>query len=154
MTKMKNITQIVQKVRQAPWRVQRQWIGLLLLGLVLVTMVAGIYLNVTTRASINGREIQILTAEIDSNKRTNADQETELAALTSTEAMQARAVALGFGPVTPDEITYIAVPGYTGNQTVNLSTQASSPAPSLLQPEYSETLFDWFTRQISAGAQP
>jgi hypothetical protein len=154
MTKMKNITQIVQKVRQAPWRVQRQWIGLLLLGLVLVTMVAGIYLNVTTRASINGREIQILTAEIDSNKRTNADQETELAALTSTEAMQARAVALGFGPVTPDEITYIAVPGYTGNQTINLSTQASSPAPSLLQPEYSETLFDWFTRQISAGAQP
>jgi cell division protein FtsL len=154
MTKMKNITQIVQKVRQAPWRVQRQWIGLLLLGLVLVTMVAGIYLNVTTRASINGREIQILTAEIDSNKRINADQETELAALTSTEAMQARAVGLGFGPVTPDEITYIAVPGYTGNQTINLSTQASSPAPSLLQPEYSETLFDWFTRQISAGAQP
>jgi hypothetical protein len=151
---MNNITQIVQKVRQAPWRVQRQWIGLLLLGLVLITMVAGIYLNVTTRASINGREIQILTAKIDSNKQINADQETMLAALTSTEAMQARAVALGFGPVNPDEITYVAVPGYTGNQTVNLSTQASSPAPSLLQPEYSETLFDWFTRKISAGAQP
>ena len=151
---MKNITQIVQKVRQAPWRVQRQWIGLLFLGLVLITMVAGIYLNVTARASINGREIQLLTAEIEKNKRANADLSTQLAALTSDEAMQARAEALGFQPVSPEEITFISVPGYTGKKAVDLSTQGSSPKQSLLEPEYSETLFDWFTRQIAAGAKP
>ncbi len=59
---MNNVTQIVQKVRQAPWRVQRQWIGLFLLGLVLVAMVAGIYLNVTVRATLAGREIQFASS--------------------------------------------------------------------------------------------
>jgi hypothetical protein len=154
MTKMNNITQIVQKVRQAPWRVQRQWIGLLLLGLVLIAMVAGIYLNVTARAAINGREIQLLTNETAKNRLTIADLETQLAALTADTAMQARAEALGFEPVTPDQVTYVAVPGYTGKKSVNISTQASSPTPSLPQPEYSETLFDWFTRKIADGAQP
>lgn len=151
---MSNITQIVRKVKQAPWRVQRQWIGLILLSLVLIAMVAGIYLNVTTRAAINGREIQMLTDEIDTHKRTNADLAIQLAALTSNETMQARAAALGFEPATPEEITYIKVPGYPGRKAVDLSTQTSSPPPSLLQPEYSETLFDWFTRQIAAGAKP
>jgi hypothetical protein len=57
---MNNVTQMVQKVRQAPWREQRQWIGLFLVGLVLVAMVAAIYLNVTVRTAISGREIQLL----------------------------------------------------------------------------------------------
>lgn len=151
---MNDITQIVQKVRQAPWRVQRQWIGLLLLGLVLVAMAAGIYLNVTVRSSITGREIQLLTSQIEENKRVNADLVTQLAALTSAENMQARAEALGFVPVSPDEITYIAVPGYQGKPPVDLSSGEDNSQPSLLKPEYSETLFDWFTRKISAGVAP
>ncbi len=151
---MENITQIVHKVKQAPWRVQRQWLGLLLLGLVLMTMVAGIYLNVTAQAAINGRQIQILTAKIESNKQTNADMEIELAGLTSSEAMQDRADELGFHPATTDEITYVAVPGYVDSPPVNLSSQAAIPQPSLLKSEYSETLFDWFTRKMTAGAQP
>lgn len=151
---MNNITQIVQKARQAPWRVQRQWIGLLLLGLVLVAMAAGIYLNVIVRASITGREIQLLTSQIEENKRLNADLVTQLAALTSAENMQARAEALGFAPVSPDDITYIAVAGYQGKPPVDLSSGEESSQPSLLKPEYSETLFDWFTRKISAGVAP
>jgi hypothetical protein len=153
--KMDNITQIVHKVRQAPWRMQRQWIGLLLLGLVLVAMVAGIYLNVTARAAISGRQIQLLSGEIDQNKQDNADYETKLAGLTASESMQARAEALGFQPATADEITYITVAGYVGKSQVDLSTQATSLQTSLLKPEYSETLFDWFTRQMTAsGKQP
>ena len=57
---MNNVTRIVRKYRQAPWRVQRQWIGLFLLALVLVAMVAAIYLNVTVRATVAGREIHLL----------------------------------------------------------------------------------------------
>ncbi len=48
---MNEVTQIVQKVRQAPWRVQRQWVVLFLLGLVIIAMVAWVYLNVTVRAT-------------------------------------------------------------------------------------------------------
>lgn len=151
---MNDITQIVQKARQAPWRVQRQWIGLILLVIVLLAMTAGIYLNVTVRASIAGREIQFLSRQIEENKRTNADLETQLAALTSVENMQARAEALGYEPVSPDEITYITVPGYGGSAIVDLSSEENDTSPSLLQPEYSETLFDWFTRKIAAGVAP
>jgi cell division protein FtsL len=101
---MNNVTHIVRKYRQAPWRVQRQWIGLFLLGPVLVAMIAAIYLNVTARAALAGREIQNLDADIISNQRTNADLETQLAGLTSTEAMQERAQELGFHPAAPEDV--------------------------------------------------
>lgn len=154
MKNVKDLTQIVQKVRQAPWRVQRQWIGLVLLGIVLGAMVAGIYLNVTARATIFGREIMNLTADNDMNKRINSDLSTQLAALTSEETMRERADELGFEPVNPEDITYITVPGYVGAKPVNFSTLTSSPAPSLLSSEYYETLFDWFTRRIVSGVTP
>lgn len=152
---MDNLTQIVQKVKQAPWRVQRQWIGLLLLGLVLVAMVAGIYINVTARAAISGRQIQILSGDIEDIKQGNADKEAELAGLTASEAMQRRAESLGFQPATTDEITYIAVAGFVEKSPADLSTPGSTTPASLMKPEYKETLFDWFTRQMTAsGATP
>ena len=102
---MNNVTQIVQKVRQAPWRVQRQWIGLFLLAPVFMAMVAGIYLNVTVRATLAGREIQILRNNITTNQHINADLETQLAGLISVEAMQQRAESMDFQPASLDDIT-------------------------------------------------
>jgi cell division protein FtsL len=154
MKNIKDLSQIVLKVRQASWRVQRQWIGLVLLGIVLIAMVAGIYLNVTARATVFGREILNMTAENDMNKRINSDLSTQLASLTSAEIMRERAEELGFQPVTSEDITYITVPGYTGAKAVDFSTLSSGPKPSLLRSDYFETLFDWFTRQIIAGAMP
>src|SRR5512135_1540727 len=119
---MNNVTQIVQTVRQANWRVQRQWIGLFLLGLVLVAMVAGIYLNITVRATLAGREIQMLQADIATNTRANSDSETQLASLSSVESMQKRAEAMGFSPAEPGDITYIFVPGYTPDRAVNMAS--------------------------------
>jgi hypothetical protein len=151
---MENITQIVQKAKQAPWRVQRQWVGLLLLGLVCIAMVAGVYLNVTAQASINGRQIQLLSADIEDMKQMNADMETQLAGLTASETMQARAEELGFHPATTDEITYVSVRGYAGHLPADLSTNSDSLQSSPLKSEYSETLFDWLTRKLSDGVQP
>jgi cell division protein FtsL len=156
---MNNVTQMVQKVRQAPWREQRQWIGLFLLGLVLVAMVAAVYLNVTVRTAIAGREIQLLHAEIAEHQRTNADLEIQLAGLTSASAMRQRAEALGFEPAQPDEVIYVVVPGYAAPGAVDMSVHepAGPPVPAIL-PEYNESLFDWFTRQLAssvlAGGQP
>jgi cell division protein FtsL len=156
---MNNVTQIVQKVRQAHWRVQRQWIGLFLLGLVAVAMVAGIYLNVTVRATLAGREIQLLQASTDDNQRSNSDLETQLAALSSVRAMQQRAEAMGFQPADPGDITYVVVAGYAPRTAVDLSTPGSDRSLQLvLLPEYTESLFDWITRKLSAsvpaGGQP
>ncbi len=159
---MENVTQIVQHVRQANWRVQRQWIGLFLLGLVAVSMVAGIYLNITVRATLAGREIQSLQKTLTDEQQTNSDDETQLAGLTSYETMQQRATAMGFQPVDPGNITYVVVPGYAPQTAVDMSqpgtaSQSQSQQPLIL-PEYTESLFDWITRTLaasaSAGGQP
>jgi hypothetical protein len=151
--KMNNVTQIVQKVRQAPWRVQRQWIGLLLLGLVLMAMVAGLYLNVTVGASLAGRETIALQATITSNQRLNADLETRLAGLTSIEAMQGRAEALGFQPASPDEIAYVAVPGFVTYSAVDLSRpDGTQPVVPAILPEYTQSWFDYFMNQQASSA--
>ncbi len=166
------VSQIVQKVRQAPWRVQRQWIGLFLLALVLMTMVAGIYLNVTVRAALAGREIQILLNpslinpepdkqpnSIATNQRINTELQGKLADLTSVESMRQRAEAMGFQPAGPNDITYVAVPGYVAQSAVDLSTPgAAQPAAPIILPEYTESWFDYFMNQqassASAGGQP
>ena len=159
---MANVTQIVQQVRQAHWRVQRQWIGLFLLGLVAVSMVAGIYLNITVRATLVGRQIQTLQGKLIDDQRANSDQETTLAELNSVESMEKRAKALGFGPADPGDITYVVVPGYMPQTAVDMSqpgkpSQGPSQKPILL-PDYTESLFDWITRTLAssaaAGGQP
>ena len=153
---MNNVTEMVHKVRQAPWRVQRQWLGLFLLALVGAAMVAGLYLNITSRAALAGREIQLLEGEIAENERINADLETRLAESTSTEVMRARALALGFRPARPEDVTYVIVPGYQPPAPVDLSSEAAQPVASQLRPEYTQSLFDWFTERllVSSGAQP
>jgi cell division protein FtsL len=168
---MENVSHIVQKVRQANWRVQRQWIGLFLLGLVAVSMVAGIYLNITVRATLAGREIQVLQSRFIDDQRQNSDLETQLAGLTSVESMQNRADAMGFQPAKPEDITYVVVSGYTPSSAVDLSQPETTSQDkstlclplgcgqkSILLPEYTESLFDWITRTLAssvpAGGQP
>lgn len=150
---MNNVTQIVRKVRQAPWRVQRQWIGLFLLGLVLMAMVAGIYLNVTVRATLAGRETITLRAMITTNQRINADLETQLAGLISIESMQKRADGMGFQPADPTDITFVAVPGYVERSAVDMSLPAGNQQQvPILLPEYTESWFDYFMNQQSSSA--
>jgi cell division protein FtsL len=159
---MENVSQIVQKVRQAHWRVQRQWIGLFLLGLVAASMVAGIYLNITVRATLAGREVQLLEPTLSSNLQKNSDLETQLAGLNSVDSMQQRAERLGFAPAKPEDFTYVIVYGYTPETAVNMSqpVQVSQTEShrSVRLPEYTESLFDWLARILaasaSAGGQP
>jgi cell division protein FtsL len=155
-TSMGNVSQIVQKVRQAHWRVQRQWIGLFLLGLVAVAMVAGIYLNITVRANLVGREIQSLQSNLNDGRQANSDLESKMAGLTAVETMQKRAEALGFQPANLDDITYVVVTGYDPATAVDMSQpdvaakdQAQKP---ILLPDYSESLFDWIARTLVTSA--
>ena len=64
---MMNATHLTHAYRQAPWRIQRQWAGAFLLGVLALAMISALYLDVTSQAAIIGREIQTLqydTAEI------------------------------------------------------------------------------------------
>jgi cell division protein FtsL len=145
-------TQIIHAYKQAPWRVQRQWVGVFLLFVIGAAMIAALYLDVTARAAIAGREIQETRFEITTIQRSNADLETQLAKLTSTEEMQRRAVALGYRPIQPGELDYVAVPGFSAPEPTILREAQDVTAPEqTLPPEYSQSLIEWFDQRIQLG---
>lgn len=145
-------TQIIHAYKQAPWRVQRQWIGAFLLFLIGAAMIAALYLDVTARAAVAGREIQELRYEITTIQRENADLETRLADLTSAAVMQRRAVELGYRPVQPGELDYVAVPGFVAPEPAILLAAEDALFPVQPQPsEYSQSLLEWFDERIKSG---
>ena len=146
-------TQIIHAYRQAPWRIQRQWIGVFLLALVCAAMIAALYLDVTARTAVAGREIQEMRVLITTVQRENADLETQLADLTSTEVMQRRAEALGYRPVQPGELDYVAVPGFvTPEPDILLAAEDTTPHIETVPAEYTQSLLEWFDDRIRSGA--
>ena len=147
-------TQIIHAYKQAPWRVQRQWVGAFLLIVIGVAMIAALYLDVTARATIAGREIQELRFEITTIQRTNADLETKLAKLTSTTEMERRALELGYRPVQPGELDYVPVPGFTAPEPQILSeAEDVTVQPQSLPFEYSQSLLEWFDERVVRGGK-
>ncbi len=145
-------TQIIHAYRQAPWRVQRQWVAAFLLLVIGAAMVAALYLDVTARTAIAGREIQEMRFEITTIQRSNADLETRLAKLTSTSEMQRRAIALGYRPVQPGELDYVAVPGFIPPEPAILkAAEDVTLLEQTLPSEYSQSLIEWFDEQIKTG---
>jgi len=145
--------QIIHAYRQAPWRVQRQWVGVFLLVVIVAAMVAAIYLDVTARTAVAGREIQELRSQITTVQRENADLETQLADLTSTAVMRQRAEKLGYRPVQPGELDYIAVPGFeTPEPDILLAAEDVTPRIETLPAEYTQSLLEWFDDRMRFGA--
>lgn len=143
---------MIHAYKQAPWRIQRQWIGAFLLVLVGGAMIAALYLDVTARAAVAGRDIQELRAEITAIQRENADLETRLADLTSTAVMQQRALALGYRPVKPGELDYVAVPGFVKPEPdILLAAEDVTPRLETQPAEYTQSLLEWFDEQIKSG---
>jgi len=154
---MKNThTNLIQAYRQAPWRVQLQIIGVFSFALVMIGLVAGIYLNVTARAATIGREILSLQDETLDIQRVNADLETQVAWLTSASVMEARARALGFRPVSPDQVVYISIPGYFGRQEAVLAPPAGPVASPRqpLPPAFTQSLLDWVSETVQKSHNP
>ncbi|MBX3035852.1 MAG: hypothetical protein KF758_02980 [Anaerolineales bacterium] len=141
----------IHAYRVAPWRVQRQWIGNALLLVVVLALVAGLYLNVTSRTAIAGREIQDLMSAIAISQQTSSDLHTQLASLTSASAMEQRARQLGFRPVTSEDLQYLVVPGYVAPEPINLSSNTLPQLSALtIPPEYNQSLLDWLDDRIAS----
>jgi len=145
-------TQLIHAYKQAPWRVQRQYVGAFLLVVIGISMIAALYLQVTARAARAGREIQEMRVEITTVQRTNADLETQLANLTSSAEMERRALEMGYRPVKPGELDYVAVPGYVAPEPAILLaaedvTDYSQPLPS----QYTQSLIEWLDSRIKTG---
>ncbi len=140
--------------QEMPLRFQREWLAAFLVGVMLLGLVAGLYLNVSAHAAITGREIQGLEAEIAANKRDNADLQTQIAVLLSNQSLSQRARALGFEPVKREDVEYIVVPGYFPPQGINLVQPAVETDLLATKPEYAESLFEWLGRQMESASRP
>lgn len=145
---MKN--RLLQAYRQAPWRVQRQWIGLFLLALVLVAAVAGIYLNISQQAAATGRRIQSLEYDISQINNDIAVLTTNLAKSQSAESLQARAKAAGFVLLDPQTAVYLQIPGFHPNPELALAPPRPDlvSAPPVIQSKYKISLWQWFAENI------
>ncbi|PWH17853.1 MAG: hypothetical protein DDG60_01305 [Anaerolineae bacterium] len=140
--------------QEMPLRIQREWLAAFLALVMMAGLIAGLYLNVTARTAITGREIQSLEAEIAANKRDNADLQTHIAALLSNQSLSQRARSLGFQPVERDEVEYIVVPGYFPPQAATFVQPMAETDLLAARPEYNESLFEWLGRQIESASRP
>jgi hypothetical protein len=151
---IQNVNHIVHAYKVAPWRIQRQWIGTVLLAVVVLAMVATLYLDVTSQAAIAGREIQDLTASISASQQASADLETQLASLTSARVMEQRALDLGFRSMEAGEAEYLVVPGYSVLKPDILSSAPVLQLSTLtIPPEYNESLLDWMDQKIATSSR-
>ncbi len=138
--------------QQALWRTRRQTVGAFLAALVGISMVAALYLSVTSRTTLAGREIQSLEAKTSINKQTNADLKTQLASLLSYRDTEQRSDNLGFRAATPEETHYIVVPGYSEQGPIDLAAKPDLNAnASTIPAEYTQSLIEWFSQRMRRG---
>jgi cell division protein FtsL len=142
---------LIQAYKNTPWRRQFQVIGLFSATVVFIAIVAGVYLNVTARAATYGREIQSIRIEARDIERDIEDLESRLADMSSARVMRERAEELGFVSVNPNTASYLKVPGYPDERTIELAPELQPPevsTPPQLPPKYTQSLFDWINAFI------
>ena len=168
---MERMQRLTQAYFQAPWRRQLQVIGTVLLILVCFAIIAGIYLNVTSRAATLGRQTQDLQIRMEGMPRMDvpddpqadpqdmpieelridiADLEAKLAALTANSVMRQRAENLGYHPATAENIVYIEVEGYVSRQTAVLANPLPAQPQNtqiILADAYRQSLIDWIQEE-------
>lgn len=136
---------LIQAYKMVPWRKQMQWIGLSLLGIVTVSILAWLYLSISSRTSIAGREIQEYQSEKTKAEQAIAAMETNLAEISSSAEMAKRAEKLGFELVSPQDFEYMVIPGYAGKPTAKLApeTLAVQVESNGIRSEFTRSLWDW-----------
>ncbi|MBI2758019.1 MAG: hypothetical protein HYX49_05005 [Chloroflexi bacterium] len=143
------VNHFVHAYKQAPWRIQRQWIGAFLLGIFGLTLAAMLYLDITSQASVAGRNIQDMTAQITSIQLANSDLQNRLAEITSISAMKERALALGYQPIKEDQMEYVIVPDYVAPKPSILTASIVLKPAAPSQPvQYTQSLFEWLDERL------
>lgn len=144
-------TKWTQAFKQAPWRNQIRYVGLFLLGLVVVIVVASIYLSISGRAASAGLSAYRLNLERQTLERQIADRKAKIAIFTSAATMEERAKSMGFKRINPSQAVYITIPGYAGKQAVVLAAPPgiddSNRSPVL--PIYRQSIWDWLFQGIN-----
>ena len=144
----------LDSARSMPLNIQQQWVILFAVAIAVVAMVAGLYLDVTARAAITGREIQNLELEIAENRRTNADYETDFALLMSNQVMQSRAESAGFEMLDYEQAEYMIVPGYLPVDGVQFKIEVVETPAISASPEFHASLLTWLAEAMYSASIP
>ncbi|HOA21560.1 MAG TPA: hypothetical protein PKL82_03620 [Anaerolineaceae bacterium] len=141
---------IIQAYKQAPWRLQLQWIGIFLLILVSIAAIAGVYLSLSGKAAVTGRRIQKLEFTVSALELEINDLASQLAYASSARVMSDRAKALNMVQRDPAQAVYLQVPGYSPESFVLAPAPNVDkiPSPSIL-PEFTSSLWDWLAEQLT-----
>jgi hypothetical protein len=113
----------------------------------------GIYLAVNAKLARAGREVRGLESKQTELMRKNGELMSSLAELRSPDLMLERAINLGFEPATPEQIEFVEVLGYVGQEPFVAPRPPGSinVGETMLSPAYTETLGDWFSRWLNGG---
>jgi cell division protein FtsB len=138
-----------QAYRQAPWRQATQKGVLFLILALLGASILWIMLTVTIQAGSAGLQIQDYERRQEELIREIASLHSDIALSTSASVMEDRALKLGYHMATPDEITYIIIPGYAGRQTdISAPPPSSHIPPLMIKPGYTQSLSEWLLQGI------
>jgi cell division protein FtsL len=144
----------IQAFKQAPWRVQMQKIGLVMVGLVSFALIAGLYLSISATTYATGVKVQRLEATRETLQRENADLEAQNATQLSATRMKERSNEIGFAAPDPQAFVYIVIQNYAGRQMkvpipkVNLDTKRF-----LIKPEYKQSLWEYLFQGVLTVGQ-
>jgi hypothetical protein len=134
-------------LRDTPWRLQRQAVALVGLGLFIAVIIGALYLAQSTALATLGRQLEDLIARRNQLEQTNEQLRAEIAELRTVSRLLARAKELGFGNSEQSDIEYLVVSGYNPNR-VEAPPQMVEEAPNI--PAYDETFIGWLQQQWDA----
>jgi cell division protein FtsB len=142
-----------QRFRDAPWRLQRQAVALVALGLFIALVTGALYLAQSASVATLGRQLEELITRRNQLEQTNEQLRSEIAQLRSVPRLLARAQELGFQAAEESSIEYLYVDGYNPNREAAQVVAAAPPQPA---PVYDETFIGWlqqvwndFSQQLS-----
>lgn len=147
---------LIQAYANSPRRQKLQIIGGIFIAIVMAATMLILYLVVSARVVSMGRQLQQAKDDIDQLVYLSVNYNYQIDRLSRFEAMEQRAIEMGFRAPYPGEVFYVPVAGYSKeNYTVVEIVNDSRPAViNVNLNEYHQTLLDWVGEQLSIFLRP
>lgn len=138
------MNQIQHALRDRPWRLQRQAVALIALGIFIAIFIGALYLAQSASVSTLGRQLEELIARRNQLEQQNEQLREDISELRSVPRLLARAQELGFAPAAENQIEYLYVAQYNPNREPVLTSSAQQTENL---PVYDESFVGWLQQQ-------
>jgi hypothetical protein len=132
---------------RSAWRPERQVAWLIILGIVITLIFAGVYLSQIANYATTNRQIEALIQQRDRLERENEALRADIAQLQTVPLLLQRAEVLGFHPATASDIEYLIINGYNPNRSETVLSLVLDDEDTTTKPQYDETFQGWLQQQ-------